>query len=723
MNSVPNVAEILSELECNAPHIYAKGMINVADKRGNIKKKKCIINLATGDIFKNRALAWSERARFCFVKRHADRTQSIEEIYLNGHHCAQVVDGNVVLTTWVFADSYNNPRTTKVDWSWYGDEEISLMRRGEKVDDTALFNVKLSTPRIASIAVVTPNKDIHTWDNIEEYGLLDSGRYRYPANKYLSEALMQTLTYATYTKDVVNLRESFKEVFNVGYLGANKYVTFDSPKDIPVFMKAPKLVKKCSTNQTRIDNLVAMKIPDHSIAAECDNTICYADKVSDEWTVLRWYRKIAPAQYVETSRMYVNKTEALHCRNNLYGDWVFAGAKIKSETFKADKICLQSDDVFDGTKLEYFKNVSTDSSNRSAALYMLTMYPEFEKMCKSGLEWLCELYIADPYQQSWKNSLEEMVGHVDWKTKNVLKMIGVNRHQVDKIAAYRTKMIEECDMRYWERRTVNNIIHKLKSIFCVESLSSIDNATFDYIVDSIDSREKIIGCYTSCLTMTFELYHNDAMYFIRDLNHAMQSGDIVETRTRHGYRSQMTVDRLYLDTIRMIHSGGYHDVLRPRFSTVEELIGHHEVMTDLINADQKEHEARQAAQFEQSFAAQYEKWKKFEWDEDDAFCIVAPTQPLDIAVEGITLRHCVKSYIPSVAAGNTNIVFIRVKGKEEEPFFTVEVDLRNNIRQVHGMCNSNVSSVSGLADFVKRWSKAKKLKYSQEYANVARVAG
>ena len=219
------------------------------------------------------------------------------------------------------------------------------------------------------------------------------------------------------------------------------------------------------------------------------------------------------------------------------------------------------------------------------------------------------------------------------------------------------------------------------------------------------------------------MYHNDAMYFIRDLNAIRECETWFETVSQYGYQSRMNVDRLYFDTMSMINSGQYMDVIRPRFSSAEELFGHHQIMIDLINADAMKHAARVNAQYAEGFQKNSTRWKKWEWDEDDVFCVIAPSAPVDVAVEGITLRHCVKSYIPSISEGQTNIMFIRRKGQESEPFFTVEIDISGNIRQVHGMCNCNASSVDGLSEFIKKWTKAKKLKYNEYHANGIRAVG
>ena len=487
-------------------------------------------------------------------------------------------------------------------------------------------------------------------------------------------------------------------------------------------MKAPSLEKKASKGQTKVDELTAIDLPDHDFSMESVQSVCCGDRVDKEWTALRWYHKLGSNQFVETTRMYVSKTEVINCRFDLGTSWVFSSAKIKPTTFNAEKIVLQSKDVFDGTKLEYFKAIVNTMPNQSATLYMLTMYPEFEKMCKMGLEWICKDYITEPYQSSWKNFLISNIGDVDLKAKTPLKMIGINQYQANAINAYVAKMSAGLSEHSWKYRCVHRIIYKLKRAFNANALNSIDNETFDYILNSFSDESRLCGVYDDALGYTFRMYPKEAMYFIKDLHNAMKTTDHVEAVTQWGYRSTMSVDRMYYDTLRMIASGNYTDVLRPRFSSVEELCGHHQIMIDLINADAKRHMERTTLQYALGFEENKEKWKAFEWEGDEQFCVIAPTAPIDVAVEGITLRHCVKSYIPSVANGNTNILFIRKKEDAETPFFTVEVDKNKNIRQVHGMCNCNVDSVAGLFEFVKQWAKCKKLKYSKEYANGLRVA-
>ena len=97
---------------------------------------------------------------------------------------------------------------------------------------------------------------------------------------------------------------------------------------------------------------------------------------------------------------------------------------------------------------------------------------------------------------------------------------------------------------------------------------------------------------------------------------------------------------------------------------------------------------------------------------DDNFTVVAPKIAEDIAVEGITLHHCVKGYIGKVTEDKTNILFIRKTDEIDKPFFTVEITNDAVVQQIHGFSNRNADTEEGLLDFVKKWVEAKDLKMS-----------
>lgn len=721
MSSVPDIKDIIKKLKNDVPEIYVKAYFTVKDSKGREKRNKYALNLKTGDLIKGFTPSWIQKPNYMFVRKHTEyRNGRNPGIYLYGYRNAKVIDGNVVLSLWIYADHVNYPHTSEIQYHYGQDFDFPNDFTGKTVDEDAIANIKLSPPAIASVLIVTPNKEILVWDDKKHYGLMDRGDWS--ETYYLSEQLAACVRSATVAKEVPNIAYAFRQVFKMGYVGANKYVTFDSFKDVPAFMRAKAPVKKTGAKQHRVDELLSIVLPEHN--APTESVVCYADRVNEEWVVLRWYKNYDGCPYPETSRLYVNKTEAIRCISDLKGGWIYASAKLKSETFNADQVITQSDTVFDGTKLEYFKNIAIGRANRSAALYMLTNYPEFEKLYKIGLGWICNEYLEDNYQPSWYSHMTDRLGYVDLNAKNIFKMIGVNHYQVGKIQEFRERMESKYYMTSYDRRCLNSIISKMKSAFHSEQINGIDNNTFDYILGTINSLATLSNMYLHAVGKAFRLYGNDAIYFVKDYNSILTERDQhVSIRNARGWVCWAGVDRIFYDTLQMIEEYNYASELRPRFSTLEELVGHHDVMVDLINAEKAEEEAKRNARYASSFAEKHERWKKWEWDEDEQFCVVAPVAPVDIAVEGMTLRHCVKSYIPSVAHGNTNIMFIRRKGFEKTPFFTVEIDNTNSIRQVHGACNCNATEVDGMVDFIKRWSKLKKIKYIPKSANGIRAPG
>jgi hypothetical protein len=94
-------------------------------------------------------------------------------------------------------------------------------------------------------------------------------------------------------------------------------------------------------------------------------------------------------------------------RKNTNGDFIVLNNKLTGIQFEASKVKLQSKNVFDETKLEYFKDIYNElkPDQRGKALYLLTVFPEFEKFYKAGLKSVCQRYINIDQNISWKTFL------------------------------------------------------------------------------------------------------------------------------------------------------------------------------------------------------------------------------------------------------------------------------------------------------------------------------
>lgn len=103
-------------------------------------------------------------------------------------------------------------------------------------------------------------------------------------------------------------------------------------------------------------------------------------------------------------------------------------------------------------------------------------------------------------------------------------------------------------------------------------------------------------------------------------------------------------------------------------------------------------------------AEQKEKFLKFLWqfnksihyEINDQFVLLAPTSSEDLLIEGKTLNHCVASYVEKISERKTSIYFLRKKGYEDKPFYTVEIingsltQCRTTNNQVNPMIESTL---------------------------------
>lgn len=127
-----------------------------------------------------------------------------------------------------------------------------------------------------------------------------------------------------------------------------------------------------------------------------------------------------------------------------------------------------------------------------------------------------------------------------------------------------------------------------------------------------------------------------------------------------------------------------------------------------------------------AFKEAVKRVQPLQWtDEKSGLMIVAPNCVNDIKEEGMTLSHCVASYVDPIISGKENIMFLRRTDMPEIPFYTVEILGDGEIRQVHcyanGSCteedqiragiNSGLPSYNKTFDVVKflqDWAKAMK---------------
>ena len=94
--------------------------------------------------------------------------------------------------------------------------------------------------------------------------------------------------------------------------------------------------------------------------------------------------------------------------------------------------------------------------------------------------------------------------------------------------------------------------------------------------------------------------------------------------------------------------------------------------------------------------------KGLEWKDSKAGLeIVAPTSIHELQQEGAVLSHCVASYADAIIDGTENIMFLRRTDMPNNPYYTVEVLPKGEIRQVHCFGNGDLTN-SGQREAYRR---------------------
>lgn len=149
----------------------------------------------------------------------------------------------------------------------------------------------------------------------------------------------------------------------------------------------------------------------------------------------------------------------------------------------------------------------------------------------------------------------------------------------------------------------------------------------------------------------------------------------------------------------------------PKFPSPKEISKYHDDLVEfhqLISVKQKEKD------FENKqiiYDTLLPNLSKLEFS-NEKYSIIVPKKLIEIIQEGISLHHCVGSYIDSICSKYNKIYFLRKNGSLDQSWFTIDVDYTNNVRQVHTKYNQTIDSVpeyNELKEFLNLWANKKNL--------------
>ena len=247
-----------------------------------------------------------------------------------------------------------------------------------------------------------------------------------------------------------------------------------------------------------------------------------------------------------------------------------------------------------------------------------------------------------------------------------------------------------------------NIVSSLNYIFDgnIDYLNNLNDSFLEEFMDSylLLNQHHGVQNISESLKYFIELYGcNNLLQFIKKLIHLSSFS--------------LEVFMLYSDYFQMmIEMKSEYGILTYKFKTVQELEIAHDNLSYLYN-NMSNHQIYES--YNVKLKDLKKSWNKYLYS-DDNFSIIMPNCVQEIAKEGISLHHCVKSYIKDVVEGKTLILFIRKTNEIGIPFFTLEIR-DNKIRQCHGFSNSNTDTIKGLDDFLKEFCKKTDITYVQSY--------
>lgn len=149
----------------------------------------------------------------------------------------------------------------------------------------------------------------------------------------------------------------------------------------------------------------------------------------------------------------------------------------------------------------------------------------------------------------------------------------------------------------------------------------------------------------------------------------------------------------------------------PKYPPPAQIERFHDILVEYIRNLKDQEKIQRIKALNKTYDLLKPQLKKLEYS-NDKYSIIIPEQLEDLIKEGDVLHHCVGSYVDAVIDKRNKIYFLRKNTELTKPYFTIDIDYNNTVRQVHTYCNKNVSDVPEhmeLVSFIKSWGEDKNL--------------
>lgn len=476
-----------------------------------------------------------------------------------------------------------------------------------------------------------------------------------------------------------------------------------------------KRAKAIDTYEFDMPNLNNIELED-----KLNASLLYCQILDDKFCVLRRfkYERVwnserrcyeSATELSETLRIFVDDKGKPSVYTTDYGKWVMT-TRANANGWSGMKMVVVNPDVMQDWKpLKYiYPLLEWNRTENLSQLCQIMRHPIVEQLSKAGYPCLAMEVMRGNQVPS---TLRDYFMCKRETKQQMYKLLGVNKY----ILSDAEKMaldFRRNGNRYRSSEALQ-FIQRVKQLYDRFDVSDLSKETVEFLTANLVS----LGWHS-----VYDLVGKRRTYWNRneELHIEEDERNFIFKLFRMNSKSDTDLVTYYFDTQSM-----YSQLInKPEidlhdFDSYEGLRRIHDALQEfqrIQNANrQAEYDKRRAAELEEQkkkFAKlQDERVAKFEADGNE-FCIRVPHSLEEITREGSELHHCVGSYLGRHAEGHTNIIFLRRKGAEETPFYTIEV-CNNKVVQIHGKNNRWLGNDPEAVPFVYQWLKERGIEFNK----------
>ena len=540
----------------------------------------------------------------------------------------------------------------------------------------------------------------HDKDILDEYGDIRTNRFTLSQyhSSYDFKGFLGFFYRIGYYKNV----EEFKKFLgsDTYTVGSGRVVDVSQVWHIQEWYKTKQKIRGAGKQQKLTDELTSMPLSD--VSGLCDkypvitvqdrwytssvDGIIYFERINDEWSVLRVFKRDCNNEPIEKERMYLHDNGTNRIVAPGKEGWI--PTKLKNE-WSYYRFVNEEEASEKCNRIKYILPMIKDvaPSYIKYALVTILRFPELEQMANLG-------YATDATHIAKSKTpaadLKNLFGgYYNGKEKTFLRKAGMTKRQFDHY------MLKYSDQSNYDssKRKIRAALTEMRKIFG-NDLTPIDDNTFQKYLHGLS---KMQFGWRGQIYPQLENFNIDRNKFIKNA---------IRLSEKHPNVYQLLDDTL----------NSYYRInrnTRPEvnwyFDNYSDIVRTHDVLDDLRRVQEAEQramynmaEAERRKKEEEKRAKIDEERKQYEYEDDD-YVIRLPNDLNEIVREGDRQHICIGGYTSRHAFGDTNLFFLRKKNEPTIPFYAIEMNNEKRIVQIHGFGNAWLGNNPEAIPTVVRW--------------------